>query len=273
MQYFGQRYVGLGNQGNTGDGIRMAADIGADFWHMNAVAATFGYKTPDFPFGFMHLMPAAGFIYVDQAAKRFMDEPGTDPHFTWATTSTIDTKTLLRPRIPAYVLFDEDTRTRGPIAALGHGKASDAYQWSADNSVEIKKGWITAADTVADLAAKLQLRPDQLQATVAHYNMQCVGGYDQEFGSAPHSLVPLGRPPYYAAELWPCLFNTQGGPKRNARAEILDVWGQPIQHLYGAGELGSMWHRNYPGAGNISEALAYGRIAGRNAAAAQPVAG
>lgn len=272
LNYLGQSYVGLGSPGNTGDGIRLAAEIGADFWHMNAVAATFGYKVPDFVFGFMHLMPSAGFIYVDQSGKRFMDEPGTDPHFTWATTSQIDTKTLQRPRVPAYVIFDEDTRTRGPIAAMGHGKASDVYQWSADSNVEIRKGWIKAAETVADLAAKIQVRPDQLQATVAQYNLQCVAGYDPEFGRAPHSLVPLGRSPYYAIELWPCVFNTQGGPKRNAMAEILDVWGNPIKHLYGAGELGSLWHRNYPGAGNISEALAFGRIAGRSAAAAQPVA-
>jgi succinate dehydrogenase/fumarate reductase flavoprotein subunit len=91
-------------------------------------------------------------------------------------------------------------------------------------------------------------------------------------GRAPDSLVPLGRPPYYALELWPCLFNTQGGPKRNAGAQVLDVWGRPIKRLYSAGELGSLWHRNYPGAGNVSEALAFGRIAGKNAAAEQPLA-
>src|SRR4029077_10778224 len=138
---------GLGSPGNTGDGLRMAADIGADFWHMNAAAATFGYKVPEFECGFMHLMPAAGFIYVDQNGHRFMDEPGTDPHFTWATTAHIDTKTLQRPSIPTYASLDEDTHTRGPIAALGHGKASDVYQWSADNKVEMGKGWIKAADS------------------------------------------------------------------------------------------------------------------------------
>jgi succinate dehydrogenase/fumarate reductase flavoprotein subunit len=47
---------------------------------------------------------------------------------------------------------------------------------------------------------------------------------------------------------------------------VLDAWGNPIKGLYGAGELGSMWSRNYPGAGNLTEVLAFGRIAGRNAA-------
>lgn len=56
--------------------------------------------------------------------------------------------------------------------------------------------------------------------------------------------------------------NTQGGPKRDAQARILDVHGDPIPHLYGAGECGAMWSDVYPGGGNIGEALSYGLIAG-----------
>jgi predicted oxidoreductase len=73
-------------------------------------------------------------------------------------------------------------------------------------------------------------------------------------------MEPLA-PPYYAVALYPVLLNTQGGPRRNARAEILDVHDRPIPGLFGAGELGSMWGPLYPGAGNLSEAL----ITGRNA--------
>jgi succinate dehydrogenase/fumarate reductase flavoprotein subunit len=217
-------------------------------------------------------MPSAGYIYVDQLGKRFMDETGTDSHIMWALTSDVDTKTLQRTRIPAYVIFDEDTRTRGPVAATGRGKISDVYQWSGDNSAEVRKGWIKAADNVGDLATQISMRADLLQSAVAQYNLQCVGGYDPQHGRLPETLVPLGRPPYYAMEVWPCLYNTQGGPKRNANAQVLDVWGDPIKRLYSAGELGSLWFRNYPGAGNVSEAMAFGRIAGRNAAAERPSA-
>lgn len=128
-----------------------------------------------------------------------------------------------------------------------------------------------AGATVADLAMQVGLRPEQLQATVARYNLDCVAGYDPVYGRKPDHLVPLGRAPYYAIELWPSLFNTKGGPKRNAKAQVLDVFGWPIRRLYSAGELGSLWNRNYPGAGNVSEALAYGCIAGRNGAAEMPV--
>jgi succinate dehydrogenase/fumarate reductase flavoprotein subunit len=269
--YVGHSYYGMCNPGNTGDGVRLAADIGADLWHMNAVAATWGYKFPEFEFAIRQFMPSAGYIYVDQTGKRFMDETGTDAHIMWAPSSFVDTATLQRTRMPSYVIFDEDTRLRGAVAATFFGKVSDVYQWSADNSSEIKKGWITAADTIADLALQIKMRANHLQATISNYNLLCVGGYDSQFGRAPDNCVPIARPPYYAMEMQPSLFNTQGGPKRNASAQVLDVRGNPIKRLYSAGELGSLWHRNYPGAGNVSEALAFGRIAGRNAAGENPV--
>ncbi|HXG50037.1 MAG TPA: FAD-dependent oxidoreductase [candidate division Zixibacteria bacterium] len=270
MNYLGQSYFGLCNPGNTGDGIRMAAEIGADLWHMSAVAATWGYKFPEFPCAIRHFMPYPGFVYVDQSGKRFMDETGIDVHAMWAPSSYIDMKTLRRTRVPAYVIFDEDTRTRGAVARTDRGRISDIYQWSADNSAEIRKGWIKAAQTIADLAPLIQLRPDQLQATIAQYNLLTVSGYDPEFGRSPHTLAPIAMPPFYAIPIWPCLYNTQGGPKRNAKAQVLDFNGRPIKRLYSAGELGSLWYRNYPGGGNVSEALAFGRIAGKNAAAEAP---
>ncbi|WP_170130378.1 hypothetical protein [Afifella marina] len=48
---------------------------------------------------------------------------------------------------------------------------------------------------------------------------------------------------------------------------MIDAFGKPIPKLYKAGELGSMYGERYPaGGGNIAEILAFGRIAGRNAA-------
>jgi succinate dehydrogenase/fumarate reductase flavoprotein subunit len=202
--------------------------------------------------------------------KRFMDETGTDVHAMWAPTSYIDMRTLQRPRIPAYAIFDEDTRMRGAIGRTDRGKVSDVYQWSADNSAEIRKGWISAADDIGELAPQIGLRPEHLQTTIAQYNLMCVSGYDPKIGRSPNTLVPIATPPFYAIAIWPCLYNTQGGPKRNSSAQVLDTWGKPIKHLYSAGELGSLWYRNYPGGGNVSEALAFGRIAGKNAAAETP---
>jgi predicted oxidoreductase len=74
----------------------------------------------------------------------------------------------------------------------------------------------------------------------------------------------------YAVELSPSMLNTQGGPRRNEKAQIVRPDGSPIARLYSAGELGSIYSYLYQGTGNIGECLAFGRIAGRNAAAEQP---
>ena len=135
---------------------------------------------------------------------------------------------------------------------------------------EIDRGWITAAPTLEQLGARIGLDPPSLVSTVGLYNAACADGTDREFGRPSDTLLPLANSPFYAIKLWPTLLNTQGGPRHNARAEVLNTRGQPISGLYCAGELGSLWNRIYPGGGNITEALACGRIAGRNAAAQAP---
>lgn len=53
------------------------------------------------------------------------------------------------PRIPSYLVFDEEGRLRGP---LGRPLAfeGEIYQWSKDNSEgeEIERGWILAVPTI-----------------------------------------------------------------------------------------------------------------------------
>ena len=80
-------------------------------------------------------------------------------------------------------------------------------------------------------------------------------------------LSPLSEGPYYAVELSPSMLNTQGGPRRNNKAQIVKPDGTPIPRLYSAGELGSIYSYLYQGTGNIGECLAFGRIAGRETAA------
>jgi succinate dehydrogenase/fumarate reductase flavoprotein subunit len=269
--YLGQNFLSLGHPGNKGDGIRLAAELGADLWHMNAVAATFGYKISGLEFAIRHRMKYAGYVYIDQTGKRFMDETGIDGHAMWAPSSYIDMKTLEKPRLPSYLIFDEETRMRGPVGWTNSGIAMDKYEWSSDNSAEIQKGWIKSADNIAALASQINVPREFFRSTIVQYNSYCKEGSDPEFGRTASTLIPIAKAPFYAIELWPAIINTQGGPKRNARAQVLNVWGNPIKRLYSAGELGSLWHRNYPGGGNVSEALAFGRIAGRNVAAENPI--
>ena len=270
MNYLGMRIYPKGTEANTGDGILMAMEVGADLWHMNATASTFGYKLPGYEAAFCHNVLSPGFIYVDQNGRRFMDEGGTDMHVIWSQVSYTDIKTTATPRIPSYFIFDDDTRRSGPVSTPGSGRIGDLYQWSNDNLAEIERGWILHAETIGELAEKIGVNSLALQETVSHFNQMCVGGYDSDFQRPPYTLVPIARPPFYGIALWPAFFNTQGGPRRNVRGQVLSVRREPIKRLYSAGEIGSIWGRFYPGGGNITEALAFGRISGRNAAAEPP---
>jgi len=79
-------------------------------------------------------------------------------------------------------------------------------------------------------------------------------------------MMPIDVPPFYAIPVWPMITTTQGGPQRNARQQVIDAFGEPIPHLYSAGELGSFWGHLYRLGGNLGDCLSSGRVAGRNAA-------
>lgn len=181
------------------------------------------------------------------------------------------------------VVFDEAARVRGPIiggATSGYALNRENYKWSKDNSAEIEKGVIVSAPTIEELAKKINVPAENLVETVNRWNSQINAGADKDFGrplekkgkvafegrEAPVISRPIGDGPYYAAELYPTILNTQGGPRRNKLGQVLDPFGKPIARLYSAGELGSMWDHIYQGATNNSEACVFGRIAGRTVA-------
>ena len=253
----------LGSPGNTGDGIRMAVEAGAQLWHMNAVSAAFAYKIPGIGF-VSHFMPTARFIYVDQDGRRFCDESGLEGHTSWMRASGYDTKRLRYPGIPSFVVFDEAARKEGPIGHFRSGAAKGASTWSVDNSGEVAKGWISTAESLEQLASKLGIDPaDSLVGTITRYNEACRSGVDPEFHRSAETLKPIDSPPYYGIAIWEALGNTQGGPRRNPKCQVLDTHNNPIPGLYSAGSLGSIWGFLYQGGGNIAECLASGRVAGR----------
>ena len=261
----------FGHIGNQGEGLKLAQDVGAELWHMKALAAPMGYKFPEYYAAFIMWMSAYGFIIVDQQGQRFCNETALEKYSMWMEVARFDMGALRFSRIPSYLIFDERTRLRGPITRLGHG-ANRGYKWSDDNSEEIKKGWIVSGSDPAELARAVGMDSAQrLEETVTAYQKACRTGRDEAFGRSKETLLELAGP-LYAVALWPCLLNTQGGPKKNARGEILDVWGSPIRRLYGAGELGSIWGFLYQSGGNLGECLASGRIAGLHAASEIPSA-
>jgi len=154
---------------------------------------------------------------------------------------------------------------------MGYNVITEKYIWSLDNQAEIKKGWITKAKSIPELAKKLSLDEATLVNTIEKYNESCKAGNDTEFGRPKELLQAIEGPPYYAMPLWPILFNTQGGPRRDKEARVLDPYGKPIPRLYAAGEFGSIWGFLYQTSTNFSETIIFGRIAGKNAASAAPL--
>ena len=98
------------------------------------------------------------------------------------------------------------------------------------------------------------------------------GHEDEEPKIEAFDLIPISAP-YYVTKLYGCMYNTQGGPRRSANCEILDVDGNPIPGLYSAGEMGCEYAYIYNVGGNISEAVSSGRRAARVMLTGSPEAG
>jgi succinate dehydrogenase/fumarate reductase flavoprotein subunit len=262
---------------NEGDGIRMAMAVGADLWHMNNYAGpSMALKVPEIRTSFsmqaLHYsktMPG-GMIVVGPDAKRFADEKYKTRH------GKVPMNGCWRPLpapCPMFMIFDHALLSAGPLydkhPSHGWTQIIERYPWSDDNRAELARGWIKSADGLPALADALGLDPATLSASVGWWNDHCKMGRDADFGRRL-MLAPIVEPPYYAVELSPSMLNTQGGPRRNEKAEILRPDGTPISRLYSAGELGSIYSYLYQGTGNIGECLAFGRVAGRHAAAETP---
>lgn len=243
-------------------------------WHMNSMSARVIPKFPNVKPAMMGGTPANHFILVDRYGRRFARERPGLFHSFWLEVCYFDTRLGEYPRIPCYSVFDETARLKGPVAygpakgALPDGSIKYFYDWSPDNTVEIERGWIIKGDTIAELAKQITMDPKILENTILRYNGYCKAGEDTEFGRPKETLHTIDKPPYYAVQMYLGGPNTQGGPKRNARSQVLNVDGGPIPRLYAAGELRSIYGFLYPtSGGNIAELIAFDRIAGANAAA------
>jgi succinate dehydrogenase/fumarate reductase flavoprotein subunit len=270
-QFIGMEIAAFSPPGrNTGDGVKMAQDVGADLWHMAAAVAGFGYKVPGYKAAFCAGILSEGFFIVDQKARRYFNEAHVEFHSGLLSAQVLDSVDGKRYRTPSFLIFDDKTRLSGPIATRVKHSYNQRFKWSGDNSEEIKKGWIKVGRSLGELAAQFDLPADKLQATLTRFNAAYAAG-DDEFARDPQLMRPLKKPPFYGIPIWPALSNTQGGPRRNEKAQVVDVFGKRIPRLYSAGELGSIWGQLYPGAGNVSECIVFGRIAGRNAAQEHPL--
>ena len=264
---------------NTGDGIRMCQKAGAALWHMNNTLGGFGaLVVPEFAPVLINLgMPANGFIFADKFGKRFMNEKRDNRHGFGHKEYQLFFDGVLGDftRNPWWTIFDDVTAKKGPVASnrgttFTWFNAHGGYKWSDDNSAEVTKGWILSAPEIAGLASKIQVNADVLANSLGRYNEFCRNKKDADFERPAETLVPVEKGPFYAIRTNPATYNTQGGPKRNGKCQVLDAFSRPIPRLYSGGEMGSFYGWMYNGGGNNAEALVTGRIAGANVVDEKP---
>ena len=166
------------------------------------------------------------------------------------------------------MILDESVRRDGGHLVREHGwnNVVKKYHWSKDNSVEVEKGWLLKAGSIAELADKMGRDRGEVEKTVTEFNKSCETGHDPLFNRDPLTLKPIITPPFYAVQIKPIMVCTTGGAKRNRKSEVLDRSGHSIPGLYEAGQLGSMIAFLYQNGTFLTEAMISGRSAGHNAA-------
>ena len=224
-------------RGSTGSGHQLVREAGGYLTHMDHiwfyVYATPDYRDPRQRRG-LAFRQAPGYIWVNQQGKRFHNEARSggnsaspallaqNPRHAWAI---VDTPMVAKLEIADPYYRDGDKVSRKKVQEL------------LDDSPFIRK-----ADTLADLAKKIDVDPATFLDTVERYNK----AFDQKLEKEPEFGKPLGTskkfdtPPYYAIQMFPLARKNFGGIKTDIRCRVLDKHFEPIQGLYAAGEAAGM---------------------------------
>jgi len=261
----GYRAKYTGSVTHTGDGIRAGQMIGANLRCMGQIGVIPAVQRPGQRIArIAHAPGDPGYlrrddghysiIAVNTKGKRFTNESGNYNYVAYDM--------LLPGNLPNYLIFDEKVRTAEPV---------NWPPWSGNKNKDIEEGTTKKADTIRELAVKIEVDPHVLEETVNNYNFNAEKGVDPEFGKT-RDLAPVKTPPFYAFERIVGIHSTMGGLKINTAAQVINANGLVIRRLYAAGETtGGTIGLNYPAAGTaIQNAICYGRIAGRNAASETP---
>jgi len=266
--------------------IRMAQEAGAELAHMWHFHGSYGFrhsdpaypfgirskKLPDWTPGVLEASVRMSWILVDADGRRFMNEYQPYVHDTGHRFfDRYDPTTMRFPALPAFMVFDEPGRAMYPVARSFINDPDIApYEWSDDNLKEVELGILKRAGSVEELAVAMGVEHARLAATLARWNELCSSGGPDPLGRPAATRLPVSRPPYYFGEMWPVVSNTQGALAHDVEQRVLNPFGEPIGHLYVAGELGSIWGFLYLSGGNLAECFVSGRIAGERAAMAAP---
>lgn len=254
-----------GTRFNTGDGIRMALDVGAQpYGHWSCCHAVawdlLSNDVGELRIGDLHQKHSYPLgIIVNRLGKRFVDEGADYRNYTYAKYGR---EILKQPGRAAFQIFDSKT-----IPML-----RDEYR--------IKEATRVRASTIEELADGLTIDPAGLRRTVEEFNAAV---QDVEFnpavldGKGTVGIDPpksnwaqrIDEPPFEGYAVTCGITFTFGGLRINPEAQVLDNENRPIPGLFAAGELvGGLFYYNYPGGSGLMAGAVFGRVAGASAAAA-----
>jgi succinate dehydrogenase/fumarate reductase flavoprotein subunit len=262
---------------NTGDGLRIAMAAGAQLGNMTSAwwMPTLSIPGAKWEAGEQRSMPILiertlpHTIMVNRRGERFCNEANNYSALA-GVFHFFDPASYDYPNLPAWLIFDHHYRSRYPLASI----------MPTDDLPD----WVNRADDLPALGQQIGVDSAQLQATVAEFNRHAEQAEDPQFGrgaseydrfygdrsqaGAAATLGPLDQAPFYAVKIEMGALGTNGGPRTDGSAQILDQQGEPIPGLFGAGNvIASPTGSVYAGAGGtLGPALTFGYVAGKSAA-------
>ncbi|MGI1659534.1 MAG: FAD-dependent oxidoreductase [Desulfitobacterium sp.] len=230
---------------NTGDGIRMGMEVGAAVFTGGTIDISLRTRA-----GLSNIAPMLPAFYVNKKGRRFVCED---------TTYAFNFRAIFQQE----KMFDSPTYTIFGKSSL----AAPGAPWN-DESVkkEIEGGLLITADTIEELAKKIEVDPPNLAATLATWNADMKNKKDNQFDRKT-GLEPI-QGPFYAYKNTTNNLGSIGGLKINAQTEVIHVNGKTIPRLFAVGMNSAGWIGPfYPGSGTaIMGCIHWGRKAGTNAA-------
>ncbi len=256
-----------GTRFNTGDGIRIAIDVGAASrghwsgchavgWDMNAPAygdldVGDGFQKHSYPFG----------ILVNADGERFVDEGADFRNLTYAKYGA---EVLRQPGQFAWQIFDAKVsdllRDEYRIRQITKAEASSLEELALRLDGVDAEGFLT---TVKDF--------NQAVDTSVPFDPTILDGRGTTGLQVPKSnwANPLDTPPFQAFGITCGITFTFGGLHVTPDSRVLSEEGDPIPGLFAAGELmGGLFYFNYPGGTGLTSGAVFGRTAGLGAAKA-----
>jgi 3-oxosteroid 1-dehydrogenase len=271
--------------GATGDAIIAGEKVGAALGFMECAWWSPSYRVPDGRIlSLISGKSNPGSIIVNRLGRRFANEAQPYEDFVKAQYAS-DARGEMA--IPCYLLFDATYRSKYAVGHIKPGKVEQDARLAPEN---FESGLLTRADSLEELADKLQIDRDALRNTVDAFNRNARLGEDPDFGrgASEHdryyadpsvkpnpSLAPLETAPYYALRCEPGDLDTKGGLLCDEYARVLRADGSVIEGLFAAGNASAaVMGDTYPGAGaTIGSAMTFAYIAAQYAFGEPPTGG